>query len=86
MLNEDVQIQMEEVQVVDQAEEVEVKVHQGDVVEVHIGLEVPLVLEVHMVMSAVLKLDMHHRKKIMIIFITLPFLIQDTGAEVSAEV
>ena len=77
---------MAEVEVVDQAEEVEMKVDHGEVVEVHIGLEVPLVMEVHLVMSAVLKLDTHHQKKIMIVFITLPFLIQDTGAEVRAEV
>ena len=78
---------MTEVQVVDQADEVEMKVDQGDVVKVHIGMEVPLVLEaLHLVMSAVLKLDTHHRNKILIVFITLPFFIQDTGAEVRAEV
>jgi len=83
---------MAEVQAVDQAEQVEVMevkvtVEQGEVMEVHIGLGVPLMLEaLHLVMSAVLKVDTHHRKKSMIVVITLPFLIQDTGAEVRAEV
>ena len=80
---------MAEVQAVDQAEQVEVQVmvDQGEVLEVSIGLGVPLLLEApHLVMSAVLNLDTHHRKKILIVFITLPLLIQDTGAEVRAEV